>query len=167
MMRLLTCLAVAAVLGFPSSSAFAEFLVFTSSLTPESGVTTSGTATGGLLLNNTTDQVGALVSYQNLTGTPTAVHLHGPGPGGEVTFEFTPIPSGATGEVTSAFQLTPAQVVDLRAGNDFFEIHTLSFPSGELSGPLTPGSAGYSLFTTTLTPESGVTTSGTGTGASC
>ena len=79
-----------------------------------------------------------MVSYQNLTGTPTAVHLHGPGPGGEVTFEFTPIPSGATGVVASAFQLTPAQVADLQAGNDFFEVHTASFPNGELSGTLAP-----------------------------
>jgi hypothetical protein len=137
MRRLLTCLAVAAALGFPSSSAFAGSQVFTSTLTPESGVTTSGTATGVLLLNNTTDQVGGVVSYQDLTGTPTAVHLHGPGPGGEVTFEFTGIPSGATGLVASAFQLTTAQVADLQAGRDSFEIHTPSFPDGELSGTLT------------------------------
>jgi CHRD domain len=111
--------------------------LFTATLTPEPGVTTSGTATGVLLLNTATGQVGAVISYQELTGTPTAVHLHGPGPGGEVTFEFTGIPSGATGLVASAFQLTPAQVVDLQAGRDSFEVHTPSFPDGELSGTLT------------------------------
>jgi VCBS repeat-containing protein len=80
------------------------------------------------------------VNYSRLSGFPTAAHLHGPAPAGVtagvlvgLTLQANPGPEGFfTGNV----DLTSSQVANLENGQVYINIHTASFPDGEIRGQL-------------------------------
>ena len=71
--------------------------------------------------------------YSGLTGQPMAAHFHGPADAkmnGPVVVNFEKFASPFEGIAT----LTEAQAADLLAGRWYVNIHTPSYPGGELRG---------------------------------
>ena len=72
-------------------------------------------------------------TYEGLTGQPLAAHFHGPADAkmnGPVAVNFEKFASPFEGAAT----LTEAQAADLLAGRWYVNIHTPSYPGGELRG---------------------------------
>ena len=80
-------------------------------------------------------------SYDGLVGDAFAAHIHGPaGPGsnGPVILPLTP--SGATsGVITGGGTLTPMQVQQILEGQTYINLHTATFPGGEIRGQIAGG----------------------------
>jgi hypothetical protein len=80
-------------------------------------------------------------NYRGLTDTITNQHIHTapPGVAGPVTFQLTSS-GGTVGTLTlptGSQVLTPAQEADLLAGNMYTNVHTRTYPGGELRAQLT------------------------------
>lgn len=133
-------------------------------------VASSGTGAGTVLLNATEDQITVNMSFSGLTSNASAAHIHGPAAAGVnagVLFDFSGVtPAATSGSIPEqTFSITAAQVVQLKAGQFYFNIHTGSFPGGEIRGQITL--APVQKFTTTLSGAQQVpsaSSSGTGTG---
>ena len=79
------------------------------------------------------------LNWSGLTAPATASHIHtgGVGTNGPVTFPFAGVPAATAGAIpTQTFSITPTQVTDLFAGNLYMNVHTLTFPGGEIRGQL-------------------------------
>ena len=88
-------------------------------------------------LNKDTMQLRWKVNFSAMTGPATMGHFHGPaavGANSGVALGWAnPVVTGMEGSAT----LTPAQAADLMAGKWYANIHTASFPGGELRGQMT------------------------------
>jgi hypothetical protein len=79
-------------------------------------------------------------TYSGLTGQPMAAHFHGPADAkmnGPVAVNFEKFVSPFEGTAT----LTEAQSADLLAGRWYVNIHTPSYPGGELRGQVVKAQA--------------------------
>ncbi|MBC7931811.1 MAG: PQQ-dependent sugar dehydrogenase, partial [Rubrivivax sp.] len=97
---------------------------------PQHATNARGTAT--LLLDK--DETTARVSlrFRNLTGTQTDAHIHGPASVGQNAPPIFDLPDGNFSDFQ--FTLTPQQVSDLKAGKFYANVHSTSFPAGEIRG---------------------------------
>ena len=95
---------------------------------PNSGSTGSGSAT--IVLNDAETEVTFDISFQGLTSTELAAHVHRPD--GTIAFELP------LGSPKQASWLNPglADVLSLRAELMFILIHTQQNPGGELRGEI-------------------------------
>ncbi len=102
-------------------------------------------------------------TFAELTGPVTGSHFHtgAPGVGGPVVHPFTESSNTATGAWA-----TPADSIirSLLTGNVYMNFHTSAHPGGEIRGQLMPASAIEFIMGLSSSQESGVSTSGTGTG---
>jgi len=90
------------------------------------------------------NQMQWVINFQNLTAGVNAAHFHQgpPGvPGGiVVNIPLVPSPAGSTsGQFTGAQVIPAALVNELRAGNLYINIHTSTFPGGEIRGQVHRG----------------------------
>jgi len=111
-------------------------------------VATPATGSATVVLNAAQTQLSISVQFQNLIGTYTASHIHGPAPAGSnagVRWGFLPptapwVFSNANhdGTLTDFIttDVTAADVTNLNAGNFYVNIHSTSFPGGELRAQL-------------------------------
>ena len=98
-----------------------------------------GTGTGSVLLDDVADTITVDLSWANLTTPATAAHIHTAPPGvpGPITFPLSGVPFATTGSIPEqVFSITPAQIVDLEAGNMYLNVHSTMFPDGEIRGQL-------------------------------
>lgn len=95
-------------------------------------------ATGvGCFALNTDNTLDYLVSYAGLVGDETGAHIHGPAPAGVnagVVFGF----ALGTPKAGTFGPLTAQQVSDLGDGLYYVQIHSTSFPGGEIRGQIVP-----------------------------
>ncbi len=100
---------------------------------------TASTATGGLTgtYNKSTNKLTYTIAWTGISGTAAALHFHGPAlPGANaspvitLTITTPATTGGATGEVT----LTEAQEADMLAGKWYWNVHTATYPGGEIRG---------------------------------
>ena len=133
--RALGALGACAVL---SALSHAQLVYFTSTLnqaqeTPPTG--SPATGVGCVTLDTSTNQISWNVTFTGLLGAQTAGHIHqgAPGVAGGI---IVAIPGGSPSIGSAA--LTPAQVVQLTAGNYYFNIHSTVFPGGEIRGQILP-----------------------------
>jgi len=140
----LAALSVPAVLIASAGPAGGTAGTFTATLqgtqeVPPTASPATGAATVALDAAETTITVN--VTFSGLTGTTTAAHIHAPAPPGTnapVVITLTAFPLGVTsGTYTNSFAITAGQVSDLRAGLSYLNIHTNTFPGGEIRGQLT------------------------------
>src|SRR5439155_13578317 len=100
---------------------------------------TTGSGYGRVVLNDAETQITASFYWSGLTGNATDGHIHCCAPVGVAAGVFFPMaPAAATSgsKVDMTFNITPAQVANLRAGLMYFNIHTASFPGGEIRGQI-------------------------------
>ncbi len=108
-------------------------------------VGSTGLGTGMVTLDTGTDTLSVDVSYSGLTGAATLAHIHAGGPGAIgspiVTLNsFIDEPGVAgTGTVIATIPnirsaLTDQQILDLLNGQTYLNVHTASFPGGEIRG---------------------------------
>ncbi|HEY2971031.1 MAG TPA: PQQ-dependent sugar dehydrogenase [Pyrinomonadaceae bacterium] len=97
---------------------------------PPTNSTGSGTAT--LLLSPDETRARVSLNFAGLTSGETAAHIHGPAAAGVSAPALFPLPLGQV----SDFQIlmTPAQVQDLKNGLLYINVHSNTFPSGEIRG---------------------------------
>ncbi|MGE3466234.1 MAG: CHRD domain-containing protein [Pyrinomonadaceae bacterium] len=104
-------------------------------------VTTNATGFGRVVLNSAETEITASVYYDDLSSPTTLGHIHGPaepGMNGPVIFDMAPTVGQTSGSaVDRVFQVSPAQVADLKAGLWYFNIHTQTNGGGEIRGQIT------------------------------
>ena len=101
--------------------------------TPPTG--SPATGIGCLTLDTSTNQISWNVTFTGLTGIQTAAHIH-QGVVGVAGGIIVAIPTGSPSIGTAA--LTPAQAATLSAGNFYFNVHSTTFPGGEIRGQILP-----------------------------
>jgi hypothetical protein len=102
---------------------------------PPKGTQAVGTVVG--IYYPSTKALTWTVQYKDLSGPPTAAHIHGPaapGANAPVVIPAAATPSPITGGAT----LTDGQAADLTAGLYYFNIHTAANPGGEMRGQMLP-----------------------------
>jgi hypothetical protein len=104
-------------------------------------VTSAGTGSVTVTLNEGTKQITVDGTYSGLSSvvaTPYA-HIHGPAlPGANAGVVFSLTYDAATsGKLGGTFTLTDAQITDLKDGKYYVNVHTTNFGNGEVRGQLT------------------------------
>jgi hypothetical protein len=98
------------------------------------------TGIGQVVLNAAQTQITVDESWSGLTAPATASHIHGPGGAGTnaaVLFPFSGVPAATAGAIPEqTFAITPTQVSYLFAGFLYMNVHTSTFPGGEIRGQL-------------------------------
>jgi CHRD domain-containing protein len=91
-------------------------------------------------LNAAQTQITVDLNWSGLTANATASHIHGPGGAGTnaaVLFPFSGVPAATAGSIpTQSFAITPTQVSWLFDGYLYANVHTSTFPGGEIRGQL-------------------------------
>jgi hypothetical protein len=128
-----------------ASPARAEQVMFMFGLDPGQEVQTPpvvspGSGSGHVMYDTATNVIQWDISFQNLVANVSVAHFHGPaGPG----FNASPILGVATTAVTSGVlqgsaDWAEANEAALLDGLVYFNIHTTTFPGGEIRGQVVP-----------------------------
>jgi hypothetical protein len=139
------CVVAAGVL-IPASPASAVAQSFVATLVgtqefPSNGSTATGNGT--VNLNAAETQITINACFTGLTSNATAGHIHAhnppapapPGTNAAVRFGFAGVPAATSGCIPQQiFAVTPAEVLKLRTGQWYFNIHSTTFPGGEIRG---------------------------------
>lgn len=98
---------------------------------------------GTVILNAARTQITLNLTFSGLLTPFTVAHIHEApfGVSGPVRFDFGPQVvlgvGGTSGVLTNAvFNVTEVQVAALLAGNMYFNVHSTTFPAGEIRGQL-------------------------------
>ena len=128
-------------------------------------ITSMGSASVTVTLDQTTGIVTVNGQYINLGSDPIASHIHqaAVGSNGGVILPLTvtpgtPMPNstpGATGTITGTGALNAADMAALIAGDTYVNLHSINFPAGELRGqivasPAVPASSTIGLVALAL-----------------
>lgn len=110
--------------------------------------TTLGTGDVTLTLDDSSRSWSLTGTFSGLTGSPSAAHIHGPAaPGvnaGVVTaLSFT---GGTSGTLSGSGTFSVQQMTDLNDGLFYVNLHTASFPGGEVRAQLVPEPTSVLLF---------------------
>ncbi|MFT7679334.1 MAG: hypothetical protein ACI8QC_003335 [Planctomycetota bacterium] len=102
----------------------------------QAGNGSPGAGTGTVTIDRNTGQVDITGSYAGTLADVAVGHLHGPayyGASGPSMMGLTPT-GGTTGTYSGSSVLTPVQIGHLLAGFTYINLHTSSFPGGEIRG---------------------------------
>ena len=129
----------------------------------------AATGRGVASLNATGTQIVASLQFSGLSSNQTASHIHGaarPGVNAPILFGI-----GSTGMTSGTFtdlffNITPAQVAQLKSGQFYFNVHSTNFPGGEIRGQALrrrgtvldfDGDAKTDFAVTRIEPQAGIT----------
>lgn len=134
----------AAVVGFVlvATPAVAEVLSYNATLSAVEEVPSTdarGTGSVAATYDTASKLFSWTVEYEDLTGSATAAHFHGPAGPGEIAAPVIPIEGDLASPVAGEATLTDQQAADLKAGTWYFNVHTAQYPDGELRGQITLG----------------------------
>ncbi len=92
-------------------------------------------------------------TFQDLLSSATAAHIHKapPGVNGPVIFPLT-VTAATSGTVSGAGTFTAAQLADLIDGQYYVNIHSSTFPGGEIRGQVVPEPSTLLLLALTAIP---------------
>jgi len=102
------------------------------------------TATGILFgtYNDVTNVLDFDMIWNGLSAPSTAGHLHGPGSFGvnaPIQISFAGFPNATAGSYSNTYTLDAAQEIQILGGLWYVDIHTSTFPGGEIRGQLVEG----------------------------
>lgn len=100
-------------------------------------VLSMGTGQVDAVLNTDTNLLRWKLSYSGLSSAATAGHFHGPAAIGANAGVVLPFPGSMSSPMEGSATLTAAQVKDLLAGRWYANIHTATYPGGEIRGQMT------------------------------
>jgi hypothetical protein len=103
------------------------------------GIVSSGSGTVDIDYTKSTKVFNYTVKWSGLTGPATAMHFHGPAARGASAAPVIPVQgftSAASGTYSGTATLTAAQEADLLANKWYFNIHTSTYPGGEIRGQI-------------------------------
>jgi hypothetical protein len=127
------------VLTILAGPALAETVTFEVPLSGQNQVPPVDTAGTGLLVatfDTETRLLSWTITYEGLTGAPTAAHFHGPAELGVNAGVAVGLPGALTSPIIGEVTLDEAQASDLVGGLYYLNIHTGAFPAGEIRGQL-------------------------------
>ncbi len=107
-------------------------------LADSAAISSPATGTGMVVLDPSTNNFTASFHVTGLSSTATAAHIHSPaatGSSASPLVTMTETPSGS-GTFTATGTLTAPQLSDLRAGNMYFNVHTMNNSGGEIRGQI-------------------------------
>jgi hypothetical protein len=122
-----------------AGAALAETVTFDVPLSGQNQVPPVDTAGTGLLaaaFDTETRLLSWTITYEGLTGPPTAAHFHGPAELGVNAGVAIGLPSDLASPMTGEVTLDEAQAGDLLGGLNYLNNHTGAFPAGEIRGQL-------------------------------
>ena len=126
----------------PAAATAQTFTVTMSGLQEVPANASAATGLASVVLNAAETTITVNANWTGLSANATAGHIHGPaapGVNAPVLFPFAGVPAATTGSIPAqAFAITAAQVVDLKAGLYYVNIHNVTFPGGEIRAQLTP-----------------------------
>ena len=166
-------------LALTAQPALATMSLFTTSLSGAQEVppnVSPATGTGTVVLDDVAKQITVDESWSGLTASAAASQIQGPAPPGVnavVVFPFTGVPAATSGSIPEqTFVITPTQIGQLQAGLFYMNIHTSTFPGGEIRGQLmlatsTPTSTPTQTATSTPTATPTDTPTRQPNGSSC
>lgn len=96
----------------------------------------TATASGNATVDMATQVLTATLTSTGLVGTAAHIHNGAPGSNGPVVFALTETPAGS-GHWSTTVTLTREELHLLLAGNYYFNIHSPTFPNGEIRGQIT------------------------------
>jgi len=146
-----TTLFAAAVATFVAGAASAGIIVFNFGLDGLQEVPPTpspGTGMATVTVDPDTLFVDITGSYAGLLAPVTAAHLHGlapPGANAGVIFGLMHT-GGTTGTFMGSGFISAAQMTGLLNGHTYINVHTSSFPGGEIRGQVVPAPAGLLLL---------------------
>jgi len=120
----------------------AEIIAFEVSLSGENQVPPVATSGSGTLVaefDTDTKRLSWTVTYENLSGPPTAAHFHGPAELGVNAGVAIGLPGDLASPITGEIVLTEEQAEILLSGLFYLNIHTGAFPAGEIRGQVVTG----------------------------
>ncbi|WP_322867924.1 CHRD domain-containing protein [Aquicoccus sp. G2-2] len=126
-------IAACAVLALP---AFADELKFTADLTAGAEVPpaeSAATGTADVTVDTEAKTVSWTVTVQDLSGDPTAAHIHGPAAAGE---NASPVIDMSDAIMDGNADITEDQIGELKDGKYYVNVHTGKYPDGEIRGQL-------------------------------
>lgn len=137
--RWLTALGFVAISA--AAPAWAEMVNLTAALSAANEVPpvqSNGSGTAAATLNTDTRELQWDVQVQNLTAPITAAHFHGPSGTAQNAGVMVPIAkAGDQSPFKGKATLTPEQMADLLAGRWYVNVHTPTYPPGEIRGQVT------------------------------
>ena len=142
--RLALGVLIVASLDAQMASAFATMLKFKADMSG-GGEAPPNKSTGKAhleaSLDTDTNTLTWTVTHSGLTGAPIGAHFHGPvAYMGLTAEENAPIQVGTPGNLASPFKgstkIDEVQKKDLKDGRWYFNVHTPTFPEGEVRGPV-------------------------------
>jgi len=102
-----------------------------------------GTGSATLVLDTAANTLSYTIMYGGLLGAESAAHIHGFAPPGTPGGVLHPLPAG--NPKIGVWNYSEAQEANIIAGLTYINIHTMSFPGGEIRGQIvaeTPSDAG-------------------------
>ena len=137
---LLTAVAAAGLVSFGAHAQPAQFHAALSGASEVPPNNTEGTGNVSATLDKSAGTLSYEITYQGLSGAPTAMHFHGPAGAGQNSGVQVPIaPPLASPVKGTTGKLTDQQIQQLTGGQWYVNIHTKAHPGGELRGQLTSG----------------------------
>jgi CHRD domain len=97
----------------------------------------TGSGAMELALNHSTRVLTWTVAYQGLSGAATGAHFHSPAFKDQNAGIVVPILGSLVSPFVGAIILTDDQIADLMAGKWYVNVHTASYPGGEIRGQIT------------------------------
>jgi hypothetical protein len=98
-------------------------------------VTTAGKGVGALVFHPDDRSFTATVVTNGVAETVAHIHEGPPGVAGPIIFPLTKEPGSIRWKATGT--LTPEQEATLKAGNYYFNVHSPTYPNGEIRGQIT------------------------------
>ena len=125
------------VLALPASASIVNLnATIDASQVVGGGSTSLGTGSATMTLDDVTNLFNWDISWSGLSGPATAMHFHGPAAAGVnagVQVNIGAI-SGLTSPSIGSTTISGAQATDLLAGLWYINIHTATYPGGEIRG---------------------------------
>ena len=116
--------------------ALAEEMKYTADLSGASEVPANESAATGsadVTVDTEAKTVSWTVSVQDLTGDPTAAHIHGPAGEDE---NAPPVIDMSDSIMEGSADITDEQIGELQDGQYYVNVHTEEYPDGEIRGQL-------------------------------